>query len=287
MSLVIPTQPWWETDSYTVEDGLHEFLKDPAISGPKGIALVRAYADGQTQKGWGLTAKEGDAFIPRYERGEFLSNRALYGYNQGKHGFAIVMRSTRLICVDIDGKNGGLEHAQNLGNLPYTLAERSKSGNGYHLFYEYEDEWDSDAGFDLLPDQIGVTQGVDIRAVGCVYHYNTQRWNNRSISLLPEWLKDKMQERQMKRLAAAARITHTINTQDEMEILVMHAELLEELAKPIAQGKRNTTLFAIGNKLKQAAYPEWEQAVSDRASEVGLDLGEAEQIVANIGRYGD
>ena len=85
-----------------------------------------------------------DGFMPRYLRGVFNSRRVVYGYERGKWAYAFVMRSMRLVCVDIDGKNGGLEHAKKLGLLPPTLAETSKSGDGYHLFYLVDEEWDDE-----------------------------------------------------------------------------------------------------------------------------------------------
>src|SRR5690606_23509761 len=102
-----------------------------------------AYEGGQTQRGWGLyrrrderdPADTGDKrepeFMPRYLRGEFLPRRALYAYEKGTSAFAIVMRSVSLVCIDIDGKHGGLEDASELGALPLTLAETSKSGTGF------------------------------------------------------------------------------------------------------------------------------------------------------------
>ena len=63
--------------------------------------------------------------------------------------------------------------------LPPTLAETSKSGDGYHLFYLVDEEWDDEKGYGLLGDRIGIEQGVDIRATGCVYHHPQQRWNDR------------------------------------------------------------------------------------------------------------
>ena len=195
------------------------------------------------------------------------------------------MRSLRLVCVDIDGKNGGLEYAGRLGALPLTLAETSKSGTGYHLFYYTEEPWVADTGFGMIPDQIAITQGVDIRGVGCVYHYPTQRWNGRDITALPEWLEERLREKQKRREASQAAM-QKISTLDEMEKLMAHAELMDDLARPIPSGKRNSTLFAIGAKLMQAGVQDWEQAILARGDEVGLDEAETLKIVENIGTYG-
>lgn len=281
MSLVINRTNWWERHEYHIDALLPEELQDPDLWGPKGPAFVRAYADGSTQQGWG-----GTDFMPRYTRGEFLSRRTEYGYNLGKHAAALVTRSFRGFVVDIDGKNGGLQFAGSLGALPLTLAETSKSGNGYHLYYLTDELWDEETGFSLIPDHIGIVQGVDIRGSGCVYHHDTQRWNGFNPVQAPQWLVDRLLQRKQQREHSAATIQKTLNSLDETEILIMHSNLLDELAKPIPAGKRNTTLFAIGSQLKQAEVPDWGQAVSDRAIALGLPTTEAEKIVSNIENYG-
>jgi hypothetical protein len=290
MSLQISRKSWWETDRYDRDWLIPPRLLEPEAAdfwGPKGPALVRAYPDGSTQQGWGLTGKEGsEGFMPRYLRGEFLPRRTEYGYEHGKHAAALVMRSARLMCVDIDGKNGGLEHARSLGALPHTLAETSKSGNGYHLYYATDEEWDEKEGFGLIPDHIGIVQGVDIRGVGCVYHQPTQRWNNHMPAPLPEWLRDRLLLKKQQRQSAAVNIHKKLTTLDETEILIMHSELIDELAKPVPAGRRNNTLFAIGSKLKLAEVPDWEEKVRDRAEELGLDINEAEKLINNISNYG-
>src|SRR5690242_14456333 len=140
------SKPWWQTDSYDDDVAVPSAFSNYA--GPEGLALVRAWPDGRTDPGWGLQgANGGDGFMPRYMRGEFNERRVVYGYDHGKWAFAFVMRSVRVVCIDIDGKNGGLEHAKRLGALPPTMAETSKSGNGYHLFYRTDENWDDVRGF--------------------------------------------------------------------------------------------------------------------------------------------
>lgn len=46
--------PWWRTDDYDVDTPVPQDLVE--FAGPKGIALVKAYEDGRTQKGWGLVS---------------------------------------------------------------------------------------------------------------------------------------------------------------------------------------------------------------------------------------
>ena len=123
--LNLPSKNWWETEKYSKE-GLLPGFDAPDIFGPNGPAFVKVHADGTTQKGWGLTPPKDstEGFMPRYTRGEFLTRKTEYGYNKGSHGGALVMRSARLVCIDIDGKNGGQQHAGSLGarGVPALLA---------------------------------------------------------------------------------------------------------------------------------------------------------------------
>lgn len=280
--------PWWQSDTYDGEYSVPQAFED--LAGPEGYALVKAWPDGRTDAGWGLqggmrNGTQQDGFWPRYNRKEFLPRRVLYGFDKGKWAFAFVMRSVRLVCIDIDGKNGGLEHAKRLGALTPTLAETSKSGDGYHLFYEVEDSWADGVGYGLLGDRIGIEQGVDFRGTGCVYHYAQQRWNAREPAMLPGHLKESLLHREQKLSAQQARISSVLAGQDEVEVLMMQDEILRDLAKPIQPGKRNNTLFAIGNKMKQAEIDDWQQKLLDRAQAVGLGADEADKLVANIEKY--
>ncbi len=277
--------PWWRTDEYVSDDPMPGAFDD--LAGPNGPALVKAWPSGMTDPGWGLLPPKGsrDGFMPRYIRNEFNGRRTLFGFTKGKWNFAFVMRSVKMVCIDIDGKNGGLEHALRLGVLPLTMAETSKSGDGYHLFYEVDEEWDVDKGFARLGDRIGIEQGVDIRATGCVYHHEQQRWNGRKVAMLPLHLYEALTARDDKIAAKQARITGVLSSEDELEILMMHEELLTDLAKPIPAGKRNNTLFAIGSSMATAEVPAWADKLKDRGNEVGLDSYEVDKLVANISRH--
>lgn len=278
--------PWWRTDSYDGELAIPGQF-DHHWAGPRGVALVRAWPDGRTDQGWGLNPPKGstDGFMPRYHRGEFNARRVMFGYEQGKWTFAWVMRSMRLVCIDIDGKNDGFKGAGRLGMLPPTMSEISKSGNGYHLFYLVDDEWDDDAGYAVLSDRIGIEQGVDFRGTGCVYHHPQQRWNSRPAALLPDQVFQRVKSRDLKIAATNARIQTVLATNDDLEVLMMHDEITQKLARPIAAGKRNNTLFAIGSEMKQAGVPQWETLLADRAVEIGLPDDEVVKLVANINRY--
>lgn len=280
--------PWWRTEDYSWDKAVPQVFHD--MAGPKGLALVKAWPDGRTDQGWGLQGPKHDpanGFMPRYMRGEFNDRRVTYGYERGKWNFAFIMRSVQLVCIDIDGKNGGLDGAKKLGMLPYTMAETSKSGDGYHLFYSVDEEWDDLKGFGSLGDRIGVEQGVDIRATGCVYHYPTQRWNDHAPAPLPDHLKELILHREQKLAATVARIDTILAGDDDMEVLMLHDEILRDLAKPIPPGKRNVTLFALGNQMRQAQVEGWEDKLRDRGTQVGLDADEVDKIVENVSRYGD
>lgn len=274
------SKPWWMTDSYDREAELGH-LDQEEYWGPNGAALVPLWDNGTTGQGWGR-----DTFMDQYNKNAFSVARVLFGYNKQRWNFAFVMRSARLVCIDIDGKNGGFDHASELGFLPPTAAETSKSGNGYHLFYLVDDEWDDKEGFARFKDHIGIVTGVDIRGTGCVYHYPTQRWNNRKPVMIPIALRDRLLQKVMRQQQQAAVISKTLELEPE-EVAIMHDELITELAKPIPAGKRNNTLFAIGSKLKAAQVDDWQDKVRDRADEVGLDEDEVDKLVTNIEKYGE
>lgn len=273
------TTPWWMSETYDNDWAVpSELVK---YSGPKGVAIVRAWQDGKTSKGWGETT-----FMDLYMKGRFSSRPVIPGYEQGRWALAYVMRSMRLVCIDIDGKNGGFDGVKQLGMLPYTLAETSKSGNGYHLFYSIPDDvWNLDSGYAQLPDRIALQQGVDLRAVGCVYHYPQQRWNSREIVPLPTYMHQQLQARKSSSQAQVDEIIKLLDAGDPLEVAIMQDQLITDLNKPIPAGRRNTSLFAIGSQMYLAQVPGWRQLVHDRALALGLDLDEADKLISNIEKY--
>lgn len=279
----IRSTEWWETDVYDVEAAIPPQLKELA---PYGPALVSVYNNGSTQPGWGGHDKGSGTFMENFRAGNFSHRTKVYQCEKNGKPFAFVMRSFRALVVDIDGKNNGLMHVGKLGLLPPTLAEESKSGNGYHLFYSLNDEWDEDEGFALLPDFVGIVEGVDIRATGCVYHHAHQRWNGRDIVPAPDHLVQRLTERVQSRRAATNQIIKIATEGDEMDIAMLHRELENDLAKPIQPGGRNNTLFAIGSKMLTAGHPDWDTLIRNRAEEVDLDVNETDKLISNISKYG-
>lgn len=268
--------------SYT-ESSLLPPIDLAQYAGPLGPAYVEVFKDGSTAQGWG-----GKTFIDKYRRRGFDVRRAQAVFDKKQVPAALVMRSVRLICIDVDGKNGGVETAAAL-NLPLTMAETSKSGNGYHLFYKVNETWNPTFGFDRLRDRIGWRTGIDVRATGCVYHYPSQRWNTAHPVHLPDHiLLDLEQSRD--NLAARAEHITTLRTStdpdDQMEFLMLQTSIQSKLDAPIAPGKRNNTLFAIGAEMKIAGITGWSEQVYNRAVALGLDDAEAEKLVSNIDKYG-
>ena len=253
------------------------------MTGPLGPAYVQVYPDGSTAPGWG-----GAQFIAKYAKRGFHERRAQVMFERNGTPFALVMRSVRLVCLDIDGKNGGIESAAAL-NLPPTMAETSKSGNGYHLFYEVDEKWNPTFGFERLRDRIGWRTGIDVRATGCVYHYPSQRWNTNLPAPIPEFLLtdlEQARDEMVERAETLNRLRTSTDPDDQMEFLMMQSTIQSRLTAPIAAGKRNNTLFAIGAEMKVAGILGWQEQIVDRASELGLDNDEVEKLVKNIERYG-
>lgn len=272
---------WWMNDTDYTEDAMLHPNLDEFATGPLGPALVRAWPNGSTTKGWG--EKE---FMQNYHKGRFMLAPFKAKYEIKPFPVAYVMRSFQIVCIDIDGKNGGFEHAGLLGMLPYTLAETSKSGTGYHLFYSTPAAaWDADKGFGKFPDSIGIVQGVDIRGTGCVYHYPNQRWNGKNVAPLPEHLEHKLLQRKSISGVSAETLQLALGSGAEKEIALMQYQLTQDLEQPIPRGKRNITLFAIGSKMYLMDVPDWDSLVHARALAVGLDIDEADKLVANISKY--
>lgn len=270
------TQWFEDKGQYIDESPLPSFLNTRYSN----LSLVRIYPEiEKVQPGWGV--KE---FAHNQSIGAFRPKRALRFYERYKQPFAIVMRSIPYLCVDIDGKNGGIETSQILF-LPETAAELSKSGNGYHLFYEIPNAvWSKTKGYDQLPDLNGMIPGVDIRGCGIVYHYPGQRWNGLAPAPIPKSL-----EKLVSRTATSryqSRLTKQgADALDPDERVILHDELKESLAQKMPQGARNSRMFAIGAKMHAAGYPSWDTALYDRGQEIGLDLEEVTSIIKSIEKY--
>ena len=268
------TQWFEENDQYQMVSSVPQQFNYDKLS------LVKVYPSGKTQPGWG--AKD---FVVNQERGLFNPDKALEFYDRSGQAFAFVMRSIPLLCVDIDGKNGGIRTAEVLGLSQRTLAERSRSLNGYHLFYRVPyTNWNPLRGYDEFDDIIGLLPGVDIKGTGLVFHYPNQRWNAEDIQLLPPVLADLIgRARDVRR---AARITK-MGTQDldEDELVIVHDQLRDELYKKVEVGNRNNRLYAIGAQMFVTQYPSWDLTLYDRGAELGLSMEEITELIKNIEQY--
>jgi hypothetical protein len=270
------------TETYALSSLLPE-TEVKKLAGPLGPAFVQVFEDGSTAPGWG-----GTSFIRKYNRSAFSARRAHAIFDRHRTPFALVMRSVSMVCLDIDGKNGGFESAAAL-NLPLTMAETSKSGNGFHLLYQVDDHWSPTFGFDRLRDRIGWRTGIDVRATGCVYHYPSQRWNTRAPAQLPESILtdlEMVRDDMVARIATLAALRTSTDPDDKMEFLMLQTSIQSKLTAPIPAGRRNNTLFAIGAEMKVAGIVGWAEQVHDRAVELGLDADEADKLIKNIERYG-
>jgi hypothetical protein len=271
--------PWWTTDEYKRATALPS-TNLSGFAGPLGPALVQVFDDERTQPGWGEKQ-----FMGNYRQRLFHARRAVVRYDKSDIPFAIVMRSLRMVVIDIDGKNGGIEHAKQL-LLPPTLAETSRSGNGYHLFYVVDDEWDAQLGFAKFADRIGLVTGVDVRGTGCVYHYSPQRWNERVPVWLPDHVSDRLLARKHEIEQTMSGIKAVLDSDDPEEILLMQDTIQSRLTAPIPAGRRNNTLFAIGAEMAKAQVPSWEEQLYNRGIELGLSDDEMTKLITNVRRYG-
>lgn len=265
---------WFENnDQYKVERPVPQQL------GYDKLSLVRVYPNGKTQPGWGAVD-----FVDNYAKNKFDPQRALKFYQKYEQPFGLVMRSIPFLCVDIDGKNGGVATANTL-NLPRTLAERSRSGNGYHLFYRIPySVWNPLRGYDELPDLIGLVPGVDIKGTGVVFHYPNQRWNSLDVAHIPASLEKLVTgARDVKRITRMARTG--VASMDADDLVIVHDQLKTELEGRFTAGGRNQKLFAIGAQMLAVGYPAWDIALYDRGVQIGLDMDEITSIINNIESY--
>ena len=274
---------WWKDSLSYSRSQLQPPIDMSRVSGPLGPAYVSVYEDGTTAPGWGE-----QLFMTKYLNRAFHARRAQVVYERYDQPFALVMRSVAMVAIDIDGKNDGFASAAGL-LLPPTLAETSRSGNGYHLFYLMEDTWDPVKGFAAQGDRIGFRPGIDIRGTGCVFHYPSQMWNGLDIARLPQHLEEDLRKHSSNleaRVAEIIQLRDSSDPDDQEEFLVMQDTIASKLTQPIPAGKRNNTLFAIGAEMATAGIQGWEQQVYDRAIQLGLPDAEATKLVGNIRKYG-
>ncbi len=264
---------------------------DREIGGPRGVALLDVFDEGKTTPGWGLAATDRHGgFIAEYGAGKFAARPRVRRYLERGRPFAFVMRSVNMLAIDVDhhaepGSPNGFDSLRQLGfDLPETMAETSKSGAGRHLFYRTQDLWLPDEGYGVYDDVLGLVPGIDIRAVGCVYHYDTQRWNDLPVAGAPQELLDMLELRRQKKQAHSTRLSAAAADLDDTEALIVHHDLKTQLAADIPPGKRNATLYAIGRDMHLSGLPGWEDLIRDRANEIGIDSAEAEKIIANASK---
>ena len=278
-------QHWFLEDDYPWADQHGGVTREPfhKLYGPNGPALVDVYLEHNgkcsTQPGWGR-----DDFMANYDKLMFRTAFAQRRLDRKQVPYALVMRSARMVCIDIDGKNKGFDGAYALGFLPRTIAETSKSGNGYHLFYTVPDTWNQQLGFAGFRDSINFEQGVDVRGEGCVYHFHTQRWNDvREVAELPEHLIKRLTERQERHIVAKKIQEDTIANGTEEERLGMQGSIQtrfqRELKKGVPQGNRNNWLYQMDQSFRTANIPDRKKTITEAGEKIGLDDREIARIV--------
>ncbi|QOC56094.1 DNA primase/polymerase [Microbacterium phage Zhengyi] len=244
------------------------------------LDLVRLFPSGKTQPGW--NNKE---FMENHDRGAFAPKRALRFFNRYDMPFGLLMRSVPLVGIDIDGKNGGIETSNAL-RLTRSLAETSRSGDGFHIVYSVPfTQWNPKTGYSELPDLLGLIPGVDIKGTGLLFHHSSQKWNNLRIAPLPPTLFDLItntrDSRQLRRLAREVKAPEM----DPDDLVIVHDQLKTSLEGKFPVGGRNQKLFALGAQMRAAAYPHWEKALYERGAQIGLDKEEISSIIKNIDAY--
>jgi hypothetical protein len=243
------------------------------------LSLIRVYSKGGTETGWG--AKD---WAEQREAGRFDPDRSVRYFEKYQQPFAFVMRSIPFVCIDVDGKNNG-QAFTNMLQLPETLAERSKSGNGWHLIYRVPGAaFDSKRGFAEMEDHNGVLPGIDVRGTGAMFHYPNQQWNRTKAADLPMSLYALLENAQRIRHNARLTAGGTLGLSED-ELVIVHDRLATQLAMRAPVGTRNQRLYAIGTQMFASNYPDWEMQIRLRGEQLGLDVDEVEQILENIIKY--
>lgn len=231
--------------------------------GPFDVAVVKVFGE-KTQPGWGF-----ERFMKNYVRNFFGDHKIEEG-----EPFAFVMRSLQLLVIDIDGKNDGYKEAAKL-DLPPTLAETSKSGNGHHLFYTYPDTWHELEGFGGQPDRVGMWPGIDVKSTGVVYHHPHQRFNDKPIVSLPDSVWDKLVQRNERDAQLRVTPEQAAEMTDE-DLKFKRDVLLIELSKHRTDG-RDTSLWRIGASLLNLGVDE--QYMAEKILAAGLKWGVDEDVI--------
>lgn len=253
--------PWYRIS--TQYDCTEMGLDLEEYAGPNGLAVVKVYGE-KTQPGWGH-----ERFMKNYVRNFFGLHKLTAG-----EPFAFVMRSVRLLVIDIDGKNDGYKEAAKL-ELPPTLAETSKSGNGHHLFYSYPDEWHEIEGYAGQPDRVGMWPGIDVKSTGVVYHHPQQRWNREPIVPLPDSVWDLLVKRNIRDTQLRITPEQAAEMTDE-DLKFKRDMLLIELSQPRKDG-RDTSLWRIGASLLNIGVDETYMA--EKILAAGLRWGVDEDVI--------
>ena len=202
--------------------------------------------------------------------------------------YALHMMDTPLLCVDIDRHNN--DGVATLADwrerfsaaLPPTLATRSKSGRGYHLFYLKPDDLHRDViGLSTRPGaRPRESTGIDIRAWGLVAFCTreTERTivattNGLTPVECPVWLAYLIRQNTPPPSRPAPSNTTGISP--------FRSGCPRDCASPVTEGQRNNEIHRWGFGLS-FSYVDWADHIRHRGRISGLDDREIERMITSI-----
>lgn len=198
--------------------------------------------------------------------------------------FALCMAGTGLMCLDIDRhQSDGVATLADWREefhvgMPPTLATRSKSGTGYHLFYLKPETVRRDViGLRIREGESGAS-GLDVRATGLVSFCTRDGQgmiatphNGLPVAPCPRWLE----------------LVLTAKSRPEYIPAPFIGELRGcpgKCGQAIAEGQRNDTLFRWGLGLSNS-YDNWAEHVTHRGRASHLPEPEIRRIITSIAGY--
>lgn len=243
---------------------------DKPVSGfplPRQSCAVLTYEKGGTTTGWRQGGWRDNSKLAVYPDANSNLRRFVTANRWG-----LIMESTGLCCIDIDDHSGQRMGFKSISHfdMPPTLAKRSRSGKGRHLYY-----W---LPKNLKPaDYIGILPEVDFKGKGITFFVKDMTLHN---GLPPVYLPD-----------GFARLVQSTQKKTEEKTKAMFVDAKNGLQRmdcpsgcyePIPPGTRNDTLNAWGFGLMCNDWPNWDQHVVHRGKLSGMPDFEIETIVRSI-----
>jgi hypothetical protein len=270
---------WFECDDYTAgrySPLLKEGIEVIACNQTNGIPV---------EKGFGVND---------WKPGKFKATKEKV---VGKD-HALLMKSINVLCVDIDGKNGGMDNLHKLGYLPPTLAEISRSGTGYHLYYSLTDAQNSTFSMDFA-GKSALATGVDIKTQGLVFQAvatsKHQMYNARQLSLIPDSLANLVELNTIKKQKARVFFKspqglkelekkRQAQPKDEWDWSSLGTPCSGYCLSPIPQGMRNDSLYTFGLAKMANGETDWEKHMGHAARKSNIPNDELGVLVGQVKR---